>query len=186
MFQSHRKEPSSTALGQFAVPPRVNSGAESRGMATGQAASRVLEVNRPWLQKGLYAIAQWESNAQEREWLCKRLDFFVGSRRNDVSQTTENDVLLYLDGQAKNGQKDWQVLQSLSAICYLLEFGNRWQSNATFRRAHRIRRSTPSCLSSKRSYNDRWGIWGRSFALNGRSICLSCSRRTKCCECSAN
>ncbi len=75
------------------------------------------------LQKGLDAIGQWESNPKEREWLNKRLEFFVASRRHDVSQTTVTEVLEYLDWEIHHSQKEWQVLQSLSAICYLMEFG---------------------------------------------------------------
>ena len=96
---------------------------ESKPATPGSATSRVLEFNRPWLDKGLQAIWQQETNQKEREWVCKRLEFFVGSRRDDVSHITEVQVFEYLDWQVKSGQKDWQVLQSLSAISYLLEYG---------------------------------------------------------------
>ena len=86
------------------------------------ANSRVLEVNRPWLQKGIDAIGQC-ATPRERDWLARRLEYFVGTRRNDVSQLTEAEVLEYLDWQAQHGQKDWQILQSLSAICYMLDLG---------------------------------------------------------------
>lgn len=123
MFQTDRRGSNSSAVNQTAAPPRLNSGSDRRAVVAGKSPTRVSEINRPWLEKGLAAIAQWESNSQEREWLGKRLEFFVASRQQEVSQTTEADVLTYLDWQAKNGQKEWQVLQSLSAICYLLEFG---------------------------------------------------------------
>ena len=110
--------------------PQANQGGASAGRVPGpkpatpgNAASRILEINRPPLDKGLHAIWQQETNHKEREWVCKRLEFFVGSRRDDVSHITEAQVFEYLDWQVKSGQKDWQVLQSLSAISYLLEYG---------------------------------------------------------------
>ncbi len=129
MYQTKLSASVSTAAGQTAAKPRPNSGEENRAgggiraAVTGKSASRVLEVNRPWLEKGLQAIWQQETNLKEREWVGKRLEFFVAGRRQDVCHTTEAEVFEYLERQVKSGQKDWQVLQSLSAISYLLEFG---------------------------------------------------------------
>jgi integrase-like protein len=107
-----------------AVPSPSTSRKKSAGPSlNGSRAAVGLEINRPWLEKGVEAIARMATNTREAEWLCRRLEFFVKTLRHDVRQTSETEVLNYLDWQAGRGQKDWQVLQSLSAICYMLEFG---------------------------------------------------------------
>ena len=130
MSQSDQRLAASTSNVRTEAQPQTNQVSASGGCvpgpksaSPGNTASRVLDVNRPWLDKGLQAIWQQETNHKEREWVCKRLEFFVGSRRDDVSHITEAQVFEYLDWQVKHGQKDWQVLQSLSAISYLLEYG---------------------------------------------------------------
>src|SRR5712691_4631657 len=103
MSQTDRRGSGSSAVAQPVAGSRPNSVGETRTVTTGKpaaaakAVARVLEVNRPWLQKGLDAIWQWEFNPQERDWLCKRLEFFVASRRQAVCHSTETDVLEYLD-----------------------------------------------------------------------------------------
>lgn len=81
-----------------------------------------LPVNHEWLEKGLAVIGRTARNAKDAEWLCRRLEFFVKTRRHDVRQTTEAEVLEYLDWQAGRGLKDWQILQTLESISYLLDF----------------------------------------------------------------
>lgn len=102
----------------------IEANSVARDSSRGTQVSDVgLPVNREWLKKGLNAIGHLARNEREAEWLCRRLEFFVKTRRHDVRQTTETEVLDYLDWQAGRGQKDWQVFRTLDAICYLLEFG---------------------------------------------------------------
>lgn len=101
--------------------PRCNSlSAGSKPAA--QKPNAGLPVNQEWLEKGLDVIGRMARNAKDAEWLCRRLEFFVKTRRKDVRQTTAAEVLEYLDWQVGRGQKDWQILQTLEAICFLLEF----------------------------------------------------------------
>ena len=84
--------------------------------------AEVTKVDR-WLQRGRDAIPQYERDATRAEWLFRKMESFARLHGERLSVIRLADVLAHLESLTRRGHKEWQVMQSLDAICILLRFG---------------------------------------------------------------
>jgi integrase len=81
------------------------------------------KVVEGWLVKAQQAIPQYERDAKRQDWIFQRMVAFARVHGERLATLRQADVLAYLETLTRRGEKDWQVMQALDAICILLSFG---------------------------------------------------------------
>lgn len=76
-----------------------------------------------WLALAERALPQYERDGRKREWMLRRMESFARLHGEALATLRLSDVLAYLEKLTRNGDQDWQVMQTLDSICILLSFG---------------------------------------------------------------
>jgi hypothetical protein len=80
-------------------------------------------VVEDWLSKARRAIPQYERDARRQDGMFQRMVAFARVHGERLATLRQADVLQYLEKLTRRGEKEWQVMQALDAICLLLSFG---------------------------------------------------------------
>lgn len=92
-------------------------------MATDAVSRGLSKSVDQWLEKAQRAIPQYERDAKRQDWMFQRMVAFARVNGERLATLRLADVLRYLETLTRRGEKDWQVMQALDAICLLLSFG---------------------------------------------------------------
>ena len=92
-------------------------------MATNSVSRGLAKSVDQWLEKAQRAIPQYERDAKRQDWMYQRMVAFARVHGERLATLRLADVLGYLETLTRRGEKDWQVMQALEAICLLLSFG---------------------------------------------------------------
>lgn len=87
-----------------------------------RAKGLTVSVNQ-WLEKAQRVIPQYERDAKRQDWVYQRMVAFARVHGEQLATLRREEVLGYLETLTRRGEKDWQVMQALEAICLLLTFG---------------------------------------------------------------
>ena len=77
------------------------------------------------LQRAKQIVAGMARSEKDAHWLGMRMENFLRVYEHRIDSVTIHDVCDYLERLMRQGQKDWQVKQSLDAIGLLLKHGHK-------------------------------------------------------------